>query len=57
MLTMELDERIAILEMRKHAGWYIKGMKNCTDIKSLVNTEKSIEGVYKILDNYKKILN
>ena len=50
-------EAKAVREMRKHISWYIKGMKNCTDIKSLVNTEKSIEGVYKILDNYKKILN
>jgi tRNA-dihydrouridine synthase B len=47
----------AVREMRKHISWYIKGMKNCTEIKNIVNTEKTIEGVYKILNDYKKILN
>jgi tRNA-dihydrouridine synthase B len=50
-------EARAVREMRKHISWYIKGMKNCTDIKSIVNTERTIEGVYKILDNYKETLN
>ncbi|BEP30169.1 tRNA dihydrouridine synthase DusB [Helicovermis profundi] len=30
-------ERIAILEMRKHASWYIKGIKNSAKIKNLIN--------------------
>lgn len=49
-------EARAIREMRKHISWYIKGMKNCTDIKNIVNTEKTAEGVYTILNNYKQLL-
>jgi tRNA-dihydrouridine synthase B len=49
-------ENKAVREMRKHIGWYIKGMKNCTDIKNEVNAEKSVEGVIRILNNYKEIL-
>ncbi|MCM0647744.1 tRNA dihydrouridine synthase DusB [Clostridium swellfunianum] len=49
-------EARAVREMRKHISWYIKGMKNCTDVKNLINTEKSIEGVYRILYDYKEIL-
>lgn len=49
-------ENKAVREMRKHLGWYIKGMKNCTDIKNLINAEKSAEGVEKILNRYKETL-
>ena len=47
----------AVREMRKHISWYIKGMKFCTDIKNLVNAEKSSERVIDILNQYKKTLN
>jgi len=47
----------AVREMRKHISWYIKGMKFCTDIKNLVNAEKSSERVINILEQYKKTLN
>lgn len=46
----------AIREMRKHTAWYIKGLSNCTDIKNVVNTEKSFEKVLRILLDYKNIL-
>jgi tRNA-dihydrouridine synthase B len=49
-------EAKAVREMRKHISWYIKGMKNCTDVKNMINTEKSAEGVYSILNEYKKAL-
>lgn len=46
----------AVREMRKHIGWYIKGVKNCTEIKNSVNTEKRIDNVFNILKEYKQIL-
>lgn len=49
-------ENKAVREMRKHISWYIKGLKNCTDIKNAVNAEKSSDGVIRILNDYKKIL-
>ncbi|MCY6960346.1 tRNA dihydrouridine synthase DusB [Clostridium brassicae] len=47
----------AVREMRKHIAWYIKGIKNCTDIKNRINTEKSSEEVIKILLEYKNQFN
>lgn len=46
----------AVREMRKHIGWYVKGIKNCTDVKNLINTEKSSENVIDILLKYKETL-
>lgn len=46
----------AVREMRKHIGWYVKGVKNCTDVKNLINTEKSSENVIDILLKYKETL-
>lgn len=43
----------AIREMRKHIAWYIKGLKNCTDIKNLINNEKKAKNVIEILEKYK----
>lgn len=46
----------AVREMRKHIGWYIKGIKYCTDVKNLVNAEKSSSNVIDILQKYKQAL-
>lgn len=46
----------AVLEMRKHIGWYVKGLKNCTEVKNSVNVEKNIEKVVNILLDYKSEL-
>lgn len=49
-------EAKAVREMRKHISWYIKGIKNCTEIKNKINTEKCSENVIKILTEYKNAL-
>ncbi|MFL0248023.1 tRNA dihydrouridine synthase DusB [Candidatus Clostridium stratigraminis] len=49
-------ENRAVREMRKHIGWYIKGIKNCTEIKNSVNTEKKINNVFNILNEYRLTL-
>ncbi|NFF60189.1 tRNA dihydrouridine synthase DusB [Clostridium botulinum] len=46
----------AVREMRKHIAWYIKGIKNCTDIKNKINAEKESHNVIKILTEYKAML-
>ena len=43
----------AVREMRKHIAWYIKGIKNCTEIKNKINFEKNSEEVIDILEAYK----
>lgn len=46
-------ESIAVREMRKHIGWYIKGIPGCTAIKERVNVEKDSRKVIEILEQYK----
>jgi len=52
MLADELNEKVAILEMRKFAAWYMKGMKNSSQIRNIINKITSAEELYKILDKY-----
>ncbi|MBC2582595.1 tRNA dihydrouridine synthase DusB [Clostridium sp. DJ247] len=47
-------EDIAVREMRKHIGWYIKGIENNKEIKDKVNYEKESYKVLNILKDYKK---
>lgn len=46
----------AVREMRKHIAWYVKGIKNCTEIKNKVNVEKDSDKVFKILYDHKEAL-
>lgn len=48
-----LGEYKAVREMRKHTSWYVKGMKNCTEIKSEINTKNVYEEVINRLIEYK----
>jgi tRNA-dihydrouridine synthase B len=51
-----LGEYKAVREMRKHAAWYIKGMKNCTEIKNKINVNNSCDSVISNLYEYKERL-
>ena len=51
-------EKVAVLEMRSHISWYLKGMPGIMEIKNLVFKTKDSEELKKILSNYlKKIKN
>jgi nifR3 family TIM-barrel protein len=50
------NERVAVLEMRSHAAWYIKGMPNAQTIKGEIFRSKTSKEFKKILDNYLKEL-
>ena len=53
-LALKYDgEYKAVREMRKHIAWYLKGMKNSTDIKNSINIEPCSENVIEMLQNYK----
>jgi len=43
----------AIREMRKHIGWYVKGMKNSTDLKNIINYVNDSAKAIEILLEYK----
>ena len=49
-------ERVAILEMRSHIAWYIKGMSYHKEIKNLIFKALTKEEITEILDNYLKKL-
>ncbi len=49
-------EKVAILEMRSHIVWYIKGMPEQREIKNLIFKAKTIKEITEILDNYRKKL-
>jgi tRNA-dihydrouridine synthase B len=55
MLINELNEKIAILEMRKFAAWYMKGMKNSSEVRNSINKITRAEELFMILDNYAKV--
>ncbi len=57
MLITELDEKIAILEMRKFAAWYMKGMKDSSQARNEINKISKASDLYNILDNYMNINN
>ncbi len=53
--ALEYDKenpRQAVLKMRKHIAWYLKGMYGGTKIKDTINRTDDIEDVKKILYNY-----
>lgn len=52
------NEKLACLEIRNHIGWYLKGIKNSTEIKNMVYKTSSIRDIMQILISYKEeILN
>lgn len=57
MLIEDKGEIPALLEIRSHALWYIKGLPGSAKIKNEICQSKSSEEMFKILDNYKKEMN
>lgn len=56
-LSLKRDrEEVAIPKMRKHIAWYLKGLRNSSVAKDLINKETTYDGVVKILDEYFKSL-
>lgn len=54
---MQLEpEKVAITQMRGHAPWYIKGLKNSAQVKAKLSNINSFEELKRILDQYQKEL-
>ena len=51
-LENEESKKQAVLKMRKHIAWYLKGLKNSTYIKDMINREEDIERVKEILTEF-----
>ena len=50
------DERLVINQMRKHVGWYIKGLYMSSEYRDRVNKIHTSEEIFDLLDEYRKIL-
>lgn len=46
------DTKIAMLEIRSHAAWYLKGIKNTKELKENIFKSKTKEELIKLLDDY-----
>ena len=42
--------------MRKHVGWYIKGLPDSSKVRDEVNKLKTKEEIFDLLDEYKNVL-
>ena len=46
-------EKVAVLEIRNHVAWYLKGIKGSNEIKNKIYLTKDINMIENILKNYK----
>ncbi len=50
------SEHLAVLEIRSHIAWYLKGLKNGKEIKEKIFRVSSTHDIIKILKEYKEFL-
>jgi tRNA-dihydrouridine synthase B len=50
MLVEFKGEHIGVCEMRKHLGWYIKGMPHSAEMRVVINTAASRERMHEVID-------
>ena len=46
-------EKVAVLEIRNHIAWYLKGLKGSNEIKKKIYSTRNMEEIYKILNDYR----
>ncbi|SHF07428.1 tRNA dihydrouridine synthase DusB [Caloramator proteoclasticus] len=52
-MMYEFKGQRGVIEMRKHIAWYLKGLKNATVIRDMVNRIEAKEEIIKLLESYK----
>jgi len=45
-------EKVAVLEMRTHASWYVKGLRDAGHVKDQINRAKTISELEQIINEY-----
>jgi nifR3 family TIM-barrel protein len=51
LLVEEKGEYIGVREMRKHAGWYCKGVPGAAAVRDLVNAQDTLTGMRGVLES------
>jgi len=54
LLKETKDEKRALLEIRSHAAWYLKGVNNSAKLKQEICKVKSVDELINLLDEFKK---
>ena len=44
--------KVALLEMRSHASWYLKGIPNASNLRSRINKVDNLDDFYKLLNEF-----
>ena len=57
LLLEEKGEYTATREIRKHIAWYVKGLKNASEIRNKINKVETADEFFKILTEYFNSLN
>ena len=52
LLLEDKTEKLATLEIRSHAIWYLKGMPASAEIKNKICSAKTSKEMFEILENY-----
>ncbi|MBQ3021522.1 MAG: tRNA dihydrouridine synthase DusB [Bacilli bacterium] len=50
LLVHDKCEKVALLEIRSHAIWYLKGVPNCAKVKNMICSAKSVQEIFDILE-------
>ena len=57
LLRKTKNDKLALLEIRTHIAYYLKGLKNSSEIKNMIFKTKTFEEIENILDKYKEKYN
>ncbi len=52
LLTSLKGEHVAVYEMRKHVGWYIKGLRGAAAMREKINTVHTTDAIMEMLADY-----
>lgn len=52
LLLKDKPEKLALLEIRSHAIWYLKGLPKSAEIKNKICASKSSDDIFKILEEH-----
>lgn len=52
MLVENKGEHIGVREMRKHLGWYIKGMPKSTEMRVIINKTETYDDLKNLLESF-----
>ncbi len=55
-LMKDRGEKVAVLEMRGHTAWYLKGLKHSTQVKNQIMQAKTAEEIRFIVKSYFELL-